>query len=308
LISYNIHTDLSSRAEPATVPGPAEEAIQQAQQIVKVLRWARARATELEAGPAGLLTVFLAPEFYFCSAKGLADGTGHFSMQDVLEARQAIRQEITGNAELDDWLLVPGSAVYRNEEVLARVEPTQPGVLFNEVWAMARGTERTEQVVWTCQKEQFSNIDGLVPDRRALAPGGPLAGVARLAHHPIVTVGGRTIGIEVCLDHALAALKADVHKSPDSPWLDLQLITACGMDIGEGGVAARTGGYVFLCNGNDYNPPMAKVVRVDGWPEPLTDAAVPTIDQLKVTIENLPAELQIQGSDTVGFSSVLPLP
>lgn len=53
------------------------------------------------------------------------------------------------------------------------------------------------------------------------------------------------IGIEVCLDHVRRRMSKSVCD------LDLQIIPSCGVEVENGSVAARTGGYVFNCDG-DY--------------------------------------------------------
>ena len=62
----------------------------------------------------------------------------------------------------------------------------------------------------------------------------------------IFTWNGLKIGIEICLDH----IRQRMSRTVDD--LDLQIIPSCGVEVTLNGVAARTGGYVFNCDG-DYN-------------------------------------------------------
>lgn len=59
---------------------------------------------------------------------------------------------------------------------------------------------------------------------------------------------GIVFGIDICLDHSKQRLFNFLSKYPDS-YVDVQIITSCGMSIRENAVIAKAGGTVFNCDG-----------------------------------------------------------
>lgn len=62
----------------------------------------------------------------------------------------------------------------------------------------------------------------------------------------VFSEAGLEIGLEVCLDHIRRRLTRVGAK------VDLQIIPSCGVEVTANAIAARSGGYVFNCDG-DYN-------------------------------------------------------
>ncbi|GHT32210.1 hypothetical protein AGMMS49574_15290 [Bacteroidia bacterium] len=59
---------------------------------------------------------------------------------------------------------------------------------------------------------------------------------------------GIVFGIDICLDHSRQRLFNFLSKYPDN-YVDVQIVTSCGMSIRENAVIAKTGGTVFNCDG-----------------------------------------------------------
>jgi hypothetical protein len=304
-----------------------EEATYRAEHMVKVLKFARAQIPGL--GPQNpvtglknsqILTIFLAPEFVFRSSRGQMDGTGHYSLMDALSARGIIRQAVMHDSDFDDWLVVPGTVIYCQH----RANAQQASVIFNEAWAFARGTATDPQVDTTCQKRYFSGIDDLDDTKAAMFAGSALAKLVPFVNHQIIRMGGRNIGLEVCLDHRLEALKNRVmdppkRTDPNVPLpptrLDVHLLPACGMETIAASVAARSNGYFFRCNGNTHAMPPYQCFQVVGWPDLVPVAGFsPRLNDLAahlhtITVKDFPEYLKISDlNEQVGYSDVLPLP
>lgn len=60
--------------------------------------------------------------------------------------------------------------------------------------------------------------------------------------------GGIWFGIDICLDHSRQRL-VDQLKIDSSHFVDVQIITSCGMEIKENAVTAKQGNWVFNCDG-----------------------------------------------------------
>lgn len=60
--------------------------------------------------------------------------------------------------------------------------------------------------------------------------------------------GGIWFGIDICLDHSRQRL-VDELKRNDQHYVDVQIITSCGMEIKEKAVTAKEGNWVFNCDG-----------------------------------------------------------
>lgn len=59
---------------------------------------------------------------------------------------------------------------------------------------------------------------------------------------------GLRIGIDICLDHSRQRLVNHLYKHPDD-YVDLQIVTSCGMSVRANAVIAKDGGIVFNCDG-----------------------------------------------------------
>lgn len=64
----------------------------------------------------------------------------------------------------------------------------------------------------------------------------------------IFEYGGLKVGIDICLDHSRQRLVNHLYKNPDD-YLDLQIVTSCGMSVRSNAVIAKEGGIVFNCDG-----------------------------------------------------------
>jgi hypothetical protein len=71
-------------------------------------------------------------------------------------------------------------------------------------------------------------------------------------NYSLFVYGGLKFGVEICLDHSRQRLFNHLKKFP-SHYVDVQIITACGMEIRDNAVIAERGGYVFCCDG-EYVP------------------------------------------------------
>lgn len=287
-----------------------DEARYRAEHMVKVLTAVRDTMPQNPVQDSEILKIFMASEFFFRSSTGKPDGSGHYSLFHVQAARQVIRTAVLKDKRFDDWLIVPGTAIYAQQQAKKLATP----VIFNEVWAIARATTTNTKVEVTCQKQYFSDVDNLDYTKAALTGTGALAKVASYVNHQIFTIGGIDIGLEVCLDHRLEALKRTVTANPLHPRnVDIHLLPACGMETIDSSVAARLNGYFLRCNGNDWALRRVELFLVDAWPNGVPESgAKPSLYDLDahLTAQVLSASLQIYGpgyADMVGFSDVCAL-
>jgi hypothetical protein len=292
------------------------EAKVRAQNIIDVIRHVAGEIPvpspdDLRKSGFGVLNVFLAPEFFFRSSMGTKDGSDHYTLVEVQEARAVIREAVLSSSAFDDWLLVPGTAVYKNYKVITRKSGITTNVLFNDAWVITRGGSRgrfgkTELV---CQKQNFAVGDKLEDDLKAMS--GPLKNLAAKVNRQILQLDNVKIGFEICLDHKNGALKNTVKAPPGT--LDLHLLISCGMSPVPGNVAARTGGYVLRCNGDDYERPYSRAYKVaPGTGGSGATGSIPTLQEIGLPNSmQLPGKLQLEPLkriDSVGFSDLLPLP
>ncbi len=64
----------------------------------------------------------------------------------------------------------------------------------------------------------------------------------------IFEYNGLKIGIDICLDHSRQRLVNHLYKHPED-YVDLQIVTSCGMSVRANAVIAKDGGIVFNCDG-----------------------------------------------------------
>ena len=302
-------------APPYGLPAPytlQEEARYRAIHMLKVLDYARDFTPEL-AGRAPvtgvknseILKIFLAPEFFFRSATGRPDGSGHYSLFDVQCARAVIRDGVLKDSRFDDWFVLPGTAIYCQR----RANQTRTPVIFNEGWVLARSTATSPKVEFTTQKRYFSDVDGLDHGKAAMLDTSPLAKLRRHVNWQIIEYGGVYIGFEICLDHRQQALKQTVTTTAPPFLIDIHLLVSCGMEPLRTSVAARAGGYFIRCNGNEWATPRAQLFQITAWPGGGVPsfAAAPTVvnHTARMQAQHLPAALQIHGpagNDYIGYS------
>jgi hypothetical protein len=294
-----------------------EEAKYRATHMLKVLNYARDLTPQIlrqnpvkDVKDSDVLKIFLAPEFFFRSAYGQSDGSGHYSLFEVQSAREVIRNAVFKDSGFDDWFILPGTAIYCQHRANEAKEP----VIFNEAWAFARSTATNPKVENTAQKTYFSVIDGLDSTKSAMLGASALAKLRKYVNHQIIEYGGVVLGFEICLDHRVTALKTTVTAANPPRPVDVHLLVSCGMEPIPASVAARSGGYLIRCNGNDWEPPRAQVFHVGTWPNggvPTTAGQPPLVDQAAhLWYKILPLELQIYGpgvNDVIGYSDFFPL-
>jgi len=202
------------------------------------------------------LKLFVAPEFYF---KGLGgDHWGSFTFNSMINMLAALKEiGVPG----PDWAVVAGtiifylpttagykhadgSAVTRDECVYANVAPviTQGGLTYVLKHFISRidylpKPKAPIKSLW--QSSVFSPCLAEWAEQKAR----------------FITVGNRTIGLEICLDHDQNQLADAINlyatkEGRAAPPIDLHVITSCGMEIET--PLARRNGYVVLCDGNGF--------------------------------------------------------
>jgi hypothetical protein len=274
-----------------------------AQYFVDVARYVAGKIAE-SPDPANsrVLTIFAAPEFYLRCTIGQSDGPGHYDQKDVTNARTLIKDSVRLDSRFDDWLLVPGTAVYSN---------SYPSwLIWNDAYCVAKADQQIKQ--WHCIKQTFSEYDQLDPKLNAFSQNHTPLG---LVYQQIMSLNGVDIGLEICLDHYNAALKNTVLTSNPPLNVDVQLMVSCGSDIDSQNVGTRSLGLVLRCNGDEYQPPPGNVYRVGMWKNgrPAAADTPPSLSNMTSTckILPLPAGLQIRPdktkTDTAGYCDPLPL-
>lgn len=224
------------------------------QRFAAVLNYAKTLPTV--DSKATTLKLFVAPEFYFKGQGG--DHWGSFTFNSMINMLAALKEI---GAPGPDWAVVAGtiifylpttagykhangSAVTPSECVYANVAPVisqgsltyvlkhfisridympKPKTPLKSIWQSSVFSPCLED--WTEQKSRF------------------------------ITVGNRTIGLEICLDHAEEQLNDAINQYSTkegraAPPIDLHVITSCGMEIET--PLARRNGYVALCDGNGF--------------------------------------------------------
>ncbi|HLG63711.1 MAG TPA: hypothetical protein VKY19_17355 [Ktedonosporobacter sp.] len=222
-----------------------------------------------------VLKVFLAPEFFFRPVVGV-DLPGQpaaarlYSNDSFNEIVNIIRKHCR-RRRYNDWFIVPGSILSMefnivNVPVLMPVTvpmtvpatvppmvtpvpvPVPVPVYFNTVAYFYR--EGGEVNAGFVHKLRFSNIDRL--NTAYQAPLNPLYNeYITDTNEPISLLGKMQIGIEICLDHALGTVKKQIQQQGlDWRWLNIQLLTACGMMARPEHIRVRNRGYFFRCDGH----------------------------------------------------------
>lgn len=184
------------------------------------------------------LVICTAPEFYFKDRKGVP-----YSSSDMIELMEYMKAKMPAR---DDVMIFPGTiwwwtSTNKNPLDFTTTKPaihnTLP-VLLNKKY------------IHTWQKENLSQIDGLWDDcqqwdrdNKAIKAILDKTQVPVFEHNADgVTI---SIGLEICLDHALGVLKAKAPKD-----LDLHILIACGMPADGGKIAAKDGGVFIRCDGS----------------------------------------------------------
>ncbi len=210
------------------------------------------------------LKIFVAPEFYFRGTQGA------YQMEDVQAVIKQLRSAATG-VQWRDWVFVFGSILGHSRGIGSEVEVYNI-VLTEQGNAGEAGSRVT-------MKEHKSGID-FVHDVAKWQQSGPnwfwieylLTSGFEHSHvrHLDATAGstgagqeqrwqnyggecmlemhGLSVGVEVCLDHAMRRLRKSPPATGDLQ-VQLQIVPSCGMDISIPSVVAMDGGLVFNCDG-----------------------------------------------------------
>lgn len=207
-------------------------------------------------GIPGVLKVFVAPEFYFRPEQGVGARTaysGHLAERIFSELGRLFRHPV-----FEDWILVCGTVVHWT--------PSAHGDVFRNTAVLVRGGRQGG--FHLLEKQDASAIDG-VP--LANTPGNMPAfqprhiGFGELQRH-LITVGGVELGVEICLEHHTRVLRSVLqskwqfeHTVP--PGVNLHILTAGGMSVAPGSIAARAGGHLLRVDGVVAPPSQVEYVR-----------------------------------------------
>jgi hypothetical protein len=307
--------------EPARLPvgaGLINEARFRAKYLLDVARHVQAVIAQTPDPPGSrVLTIFLAPEFFFRSSQGQRSGHGHYGLHEIQAAQAVLKAGVKNDPVFKDWLLAPGTMI----RSVAMPDPNDPlggwtYAITNEAWVVAKaatvGQPGGGVVEWTYLKQDFSTIDNLDIELNARVSG---VKSAALTSQQILTVDNVVIGIDICLDHPSQVLRDAVTtaRPPHNDFLrlDVHLIVSCGADAEDTCVAARLDGYVLRCNGNNYSPPRARAYQITQWPagKPTRGTKARIAELQSITTAILPPDLQINPTpglpevDKVGFGA-----
>lgn len=264
-----------------------------AQRLLNVIWWAQQKADAAGKPDDNTLTVFIAPEFYFRSATedevvaGAFDSStrwGSYERQarDVLAAE--LYKAIGKAGNLSNWLIVAGTVCTWHAEGL-----------LNTVIALRGPRAKDDGGVpyVLIEKHRISPIDG--PPAFLHANENPDS-IYSPARNPdrfldnLIRWDGLLMGIEVCLDHWKRSVAAGIEELQslfprEVEFVDLQLVTSCGMSITAAAVAVDDGDLVLLTDGM---PPrgvltpvtQAQRVSVSGPDFDLADCQQPDLQAL----------------------------
>jgi len=301
-VAYNIIThppfvpfaDPSSPARPMSLE---EDARLRAWNICNVIDFCQ---KFVEDDPQ-VLKVFLAPEFFFRPVVGVGKPSDVrlYSNESFNEIVNIILKHCRQRA-YNNWFIVPGSILsmefstgYMPVTVPSATGPATfptpvpvPAYFNTVAYFYNEGKEITSGLV---HKLHFSNIDGL--NTAYQAPGKELYTKYIIdTNRPISLLGKLQIGIEICLDHAQHAVEGQIQQQGLGwQWLNIQLLTSCGMMAIPASIRVRNEGYFFRCDGHP-NMVGSNLYRVL-WRGYTIDMSQQAMPQRKL---DLPPELQIR--------------
>jgi hypothetical protein len=271
-----------------------------------------------------VLTVFMAPEFFFRGAAGA------YEMDEVQTAIAAL-QGLTADAAWDDWVFGFGT-------IVGKSSPTQGApnseiynfALIQEGGVAASGPAGARVVM----KELISDIDflamspnpaGIVAgevEAPASGPSGPGRETQRVAYDGagIFSLRGLTWAADICLDH----LDGRLIRSPQLPGeqqVQVQLVPSAGAQITPDGICTMPGGFVFNVDGSGnwlINPGQwrgADLQRIDNPPASLpSSGAFPvsadglTLNSTSPVVDVAVSQLYRNGPGQIILFSVQPIP
>lgn len=235
------------------------------------------------------LKVLVAPEFYF-RPPGTANADdpyqyATYSVADRARILQALNAMFADPA-FANWLLVCGTILWNTKAPPTR-QDAGATLYYNTATVVRGGVANSLAIV---EKNLPSHVDGLpkLDGERYAAPGDD-ALLARSYYARwyarqlrVIDVGGRTIGLEICLDHASSAphrvLRRVVEdwsfwESTPDPLIDLHVLVAGGMNLEGASIAARVGGYFVRNDGASPPGVTSQVARVTNYLAPSGPAA-----------------------------------
>ncbi len=273
LISYEIFTGPTIAAKDMRqYKGMSSDLDDMAYRVTLMLE-AMECARKAAVKDANCLKVFVAPEFYFRGSKGaypiakvVGEGQSDGGGRNLLDMLRLLVK--TKNRDYEHWLFVFGSIIASSGAPGLTVQGSQREA-YN-ICLIQRGEQGIEgsRVV---VKEHKSGVDflkvspgnGAVLDSavRHLMAGrktdtgwdtnrgaGKEFGKKEYEGLGIFEIEGITFGVEICLDHASQRLRQSP-PGPKDPWIQVQLVPSCGMQVYPGSVVACKNGLVLNVDG-----------------------------------------------------------
>lgn len=241
------------------------------------------------------LKIFVVPEFYFRPPNSFARRDCPYNTYSYDEAVQIFDElnHLFVHADFSDWLIVAGTVMWHwnntdDEQPGPNPNPNQPdpnglyvpsdptGRVYRNSAVYIRGGRADSLRI--IEKDVPSGIDG-VPNPYAPKRDAYDDHFVKtfedwdLQKQHVFEVGEVRCGLEVCLDHSDEAghrvLKTVIRKwrkreNAAPPALDLHILTAGGMPIEKGSVAAKRNGYI-LRNDGLSNYPFSELRRVSRY-------------------------------------------
>ena len=211
-----------------------------------------------------ILKIVMLPEFFLRGPNGAYSTSEIFDSHLMLELSDAFASEVSDEV-FEDYLFVMGTIIFTRtpndprKAWEARLPADQ--VLYWNFCPIFRGGPKGQR--YLAFKKYVSTADFL--DRNDLSnpatddiakyalPDDRLQDLldargTKLVEGNVIEVDGLRIGIEICLDHRLGVLWSQLQNTGD-PLVDIQLVTSAGMAIERGPNPIKSGGVVYLTDG-----------------------------------------------------------
>jgi hypothetical protein len=278
LVAYHTPTFYGSTAAPPLSSSSVPAAIAKltdldsrarATRMFLVACWAAAHS-KVDKSP-GTLKIFMAPEFYFKAAEGYTEKVskgvfsrksgafGAYSVNTMTNLLEALRTAFTDSGRgtlFNDWLIIPGSIVSDLPSNGKNYSKKGTEFYMNTV-PVIKG-EKGGHFSFI-QKHLVSGIDGPPTTNGVFSnPQSPYAETIRkmkengvdLDSDRVFEVDGVKFALDVCLDHAQAIAKG---RSGFSSWVDIHLVTSCGIELTEDAIIAKANGWAMSVDGINNN-------------------------------------------------------
>lgn len=270
LIAYHTPTLLGSptKKPPSVVAIPPaikaltnEDEKHRLMRMYQVVLWA---ATDpcVDKDPS-TLKVFVGPEFYFKTpgqnsggARRGAGGFGAYSFNTMINMVECLRQlfqsPVPGASAdlLKHFLIIPGTIVSDLPgDGKTYSEDVAKNVYLNTAVVVKGEDKGFSHFV---HKYFISGIDG-PPENQSLSACDPYktmltqlaaAGKSEFDSYHF-EVDNVSFAFDICLDHAQGVARATANKVAD-----VHLVTACGMELLDKSLVARSGGHAMICDGH----------------------------------------------------------